>query len=87
MGDVDGKSERLAEPHLEPQRQIVGAMLQRKRRVTRQMRQAGFMRGDMILLRGVTIRYPDVWLMDAKHRLQDAEAARIIGRMHDRIRQ
>ena len=47
MGDVGGQIERLAEPQLEPQQQIVRAMLQRKSRITRQMRQAGLMRGSM----------------------------------------
>ena len=49
-GDAIGQIERLAEPQLEPQRQIVRAMLQREGRVARQMRQAGLMPRAVFLL-------------------------------------
>ncbi len=84
-GDVRRQIEDLAEPQLEAQGQIIRAMLQRKSRVARQMRQTGLMRGAMILLRGITIREPHLWNM-AVHRLfHDAGAARTIGLMHARI--
>ena len=82
VGDVRGQIERLAEPQLEPQRQIVRSMLQCKGRVARQMRQTGLMHGAMLLLRGITIRDPDVRRMAVHHLFHDAGGARIIGLMH-----
>ena len=46
---------RLAKPQLEAQRQIVGAMLQRKSRVARQMREAGLAPRAMVLLGAVAV--------------------------------
>jgi len=81
-GDISGQIEGLAKPQLEPQGQIVRSMLQRIGRVARQMRQTGLMCGAMLLLRGVTIRNPDVRRM-AVHRLcHDTGGTRIIGLMH-----
>jgi hypothetical protein len=39
----------------------------------------------MLLLRGITIRDPDLRLMGAHRLFHDAGGARIIGLMHDRI--
>jgi hypothetical protein len=81
-GDISGQIEGLAKPQLEPQGQIVRSVLQRIGRVARQMRQTGLMCGAMLLLRGVTIRNPDVRRM-AVHRLcHDTGGTRIIGLMH-----
>ncbi len=85
VGDVRGQIERLAKPQLEPQGQIVRSMLQRKSRIARQMGETSLMRGAMLLLRGLTIRNPDLRLMSAHRLFHDAGAARIIGLMHDRI--
>src|SRR5208337_2670469 len=53
--------------------------------VARQMRQTGLMRGAMLLLRGITIRNPDVRRMAVHHLFHDTGGARIIGLMHHRI--
>jgi hypothetical protein len=84
-GDISGQIEGFAKPQLEPQGKIVRSMLQRKSRVARQMRQAGLMCGAMLLLRGITIREPDVRRMAVHHLVHDAGGARIIGLRRQRI--
>ena len=82
---VSGQVERLAKPKLEPEGQIVRAMLERESRVARQMRQTGLMPLAMLLLRRIAIRNPDLRHMPGHHLVHDAGGAGIIGLMHDRV--
>jgi len=50
-------------------------MLQCKSRIARQMGETSLMRGAMLLLRGITIRNPDLRLMAAHRLFHDAGAA------------
>ena len=54
-GDGAGQVERLSQPKLEPQGQIIRSMLQREGGVTGQMRQTGLMPLAMLLLGRIAI--------------------------------
>jgi len=80
-GDISGRSKALPNHSLN-RRGRSSDPCSSDRRVARQMRQTGLMCGAMLLLRGVTIRNPDVRRM-AVHRLcHDTGGTRIIGLMH-----
>jgi hypothetical protein len=74
-GDLFGQIEGPAEPQLEAQRQIVRAMLQRKGRIARQMRQTGLMRVAVILLCGIAVREPHLRNMAVHCLFHDAGGA------------
>src|SRR5208337_964504 len=83
IGDGSGEVERLAKPKLEPEGQIIGAVLERESRVAGQMRQTGLMPLAVLLLRRIAVRNPNRRLMARHHLVHDAGRAGIIGLMHD----
>jgi hypothetical protein len=82
-----GEIERLSQPELEPEGQIIRTLLERERerRVARQMRQTCLMPRAVTLLGRIAIRYPDRRHMPSHHLLHDAGGAGIVRLMRDRV--
>ena len=85
IGDGSGEVERLAKPKLEPEGQIIGAVLERESGVAGQMSKTGLMPLAMFLLRRIAVRYPDFRHMPVHYLVHDAGGAGIIRLMHDRV--